>query len=246
MQLKNYAYRFINGKFEEIIFAGKQQDVLLSIDENIKLVDSNVKFFIKHGFALNMLFWGEKGSGKSTLLRQMALKYADSGLVTIEVLDYSNTAIYELYKTARENCDKRLLLYIDDISFDDTSEFYRQFKSSIEGGLEEKPQNIIFTITSNKRHIMSDRALDTSDIYARDDVNERTSLEARFGIVVRFGIISKVEYLEIVEMYLKKYNVCYNEDWQRLAENYAIDRGGRSGRLAKQFAIYSAIVSEGE
>ncbi len=242
MILNNYAYRYINGKFDEIIFSDKKIDTLLSLDDNIELVESNIASFVNNGYALNMLLWGEKGSGKSTLLRQMSLKYSTKGLVTIEFLDYSIGSIYEMYKVARNNNDKKIMLYIDDISFDETTDFYRRFKSSVEGGLEEKPENIIFVVTSNKRHIMTEKTLDTSDIYSRDDVNERTSLEGRFGIVVRFGIISKEDYLKIVEMYLKKYNVCYN-DWERLAENYAIDRGGRNGRLAKQFAKFIAITS---
>ena len=37
---------------------------------------------------------------------------------------------------------------------------------------------------------------------------------------------------------LKKYNISMIEGWEKMAESYAIDRGGRSGRLAKQFAAY--------
>ena len=232
--LNSAAYRYINGVLEEaFVESDVSIDELLAVTDNIELADKNMASFVSGGPCLNMLLWGEKGSGKSTLLRLLALKYAPAGLVTIEFIDETHGAIYGLYKIIREASDKKFLLFFDDISFKDGDASYRRFKSAIEGGIESKPANVIFAATSNKRHIVSASALDTGDIYDRDE-----ALQARFGLSIGFYPLNKNDYLEIVKMYLKKYNISMIEGWEKMAESYAIDRGGRSGRLAKQFAAY--------
>ena len=237
--LNNAAYRYINGVLEEaVVESDINIDELLAVTDNVQLADKNMASFVAGGPCLNMLLWGEKGSGKSTLLRLLALKYAPLGLVTIEFIDETPGAIYGLYKIIRKNKDKKFLLFFDDISFKDGDTAYRRFKSAIEGGIESKPANVIFAATSNKRQIVSASSSDTNDIYDRDEANEQTSLQARFGLSIRFYRLNKNDYLEIVKMYLKKYNISMIEGWEKMAESYAIDRGGRSGRLAKQFAAY--------
>lgn len=237
--LNNAAYRYINGILEEaVVESDINIDELLAVTDNVQLADKNMASFVAGGPCLNMLLWGEKGSGKSTLLRLLALKYAPLGLVTIEFIDETPGAIYGLYKIIRENKDKKFLLFFDDISFKDGDTAYRRFKSAIEGGIESKPANVMFAATSNKRQIVSASSSDTNDIYDRDEANEQTSLQARFGLSIGFYPLNKNDYLEIVKMYLKKYNISMIEGWEKMAESYAIDRGGRSGRLAKQFAAY--------
>lgn len=237
--LNSAAYRYINGVLEEaVVESDINIDELLAVTDNVQLADKNMASFVSGGPCLNMLLWGEKGSGKSTLLRLLALKYAPLGLVTIEFIDETPGAIYGLYKIIRENKNKKFLLFFDDISFKDGDTAYRRFKSAIEGGIESKPANVIFAATSNKRQIVSASSADTGDIYDRDEANEQTSLQARFGLSIGFYPLNKDDYLKIVEMYLKKYKIRMIEGWEKMAESYAIDRGGRSGRLAKQFAAY--------
>lgn len=241
--LNNIAYRYINGKLEEaIIESDININELLAVSDNVAIADKNVSSFVSGGPFLNMLLWGEKGSGKSTLLRLLALKYAQKGLVTIEFIDETPGSIYQLYKIVRES-DKKVLLFFDDISFKDSDVSYRRFKSAIEGGLESKPKNIMFAATSNKRQIVSTHAQDTGDIYDRDEANEQTSLQARFGLSVGFYPLNKNDYLDVVKMYLVKYNVNI-DNWEKMAESYAIDRGGRNGRLAKQFASYLYLIQK--
>ncbi len=236
------AYRYINGELHEAFLeCNITLNELMTVSDKVLLAESNIKAFLSDNIALNMLFWGEKGSGKSTLLRLLALKYACKGLVTIEYLDENHTNIYKLYKEFRKYTNKKFIIFFDDISFSDSDVHYKRFKSIIDGGLEEKPNNVIFVATSNKRHLISDKVSDTSDIYDRDEINEKTSLHTRFGISIGFYNLNKENYLNICKMYLNKYNVFCYKDWQKDAESYAIDRGGRSGRLAKQFATFCAI-----
>lgn len=237
--LEEAAYRYINGQLEPAyIESDIELSELLAVSDNVTLADKNIASFIAGGPCLNMLLWGEKGSGKSTLLKLLALKYAKENLVTIEFIDESAGAIYKLYKIIRENSHKKFLLFFDDISFNTSDTVYRRFKSAIEGGIESKPKNVIFAATSNKRHIISGSSQDISDIYDKDEANEQTSLQARFGLSIGFYTLRKEDYLNIAKMYLKKYNINMPDDWEKQAEIYAIDRGGRSGRLAKQFAAY--------
>ena len=242
--LNHFAYRFINGSLEAaFIEQNISLNELLSITDNINIADKNISSFILNGPYLNMLLWGEKGSGKSTLLRLLAIKYASLGLVTIEYMDENLGGIYNLYKIIRDNSNKKFIVYFDDISFKENDLVYRRFKSAIEGGLESTPKNLMFVATSNKRHMISSIVYETGDIYERDEVNEQTSLQARFGLSLGFYPLKKDEYLSIAKMYLNKYNVELKEGWQKMAESYAIDRGGRSGRLAKQFAAYLYITN---
>ncbi len=236
------AYRYINGSLEEaVITSDISMEELKAVSSQVLLAERNVVSFISGGPFLNMLLWGEKGSGKSTLLRLLAAKYGGSGLVTVEFIDDRPAGVYGLYGMIRACPDKKFILYFDDISFNESDDSYRRFKSAVEGGLEEKPGNVLFAATSNKRHLVSDKGGDTGDIYDRDEMNERTSLQARFGLSIGFYPLNKDNYIKICAMYLDKYGVEAVPGWEKAAEAYAIDRGGRSGRLAKQFAAYTAI-----
>lgn len=244
--LDHYAYRYFGGNLDKVALeCDLKTENLLAISPQVSLADRNVASFVKGGPFLNMLLWGEKGGGKSTLLRILALKYATQGLITVEFADEKPGSVFELYKIMRENNKSKFMLFFDDISFNESDASYRRFKSAVEGGLEDKPANVLFAATSNKRHIVSNKASDTGDIYDRDEAGELTSLQARFGLSIGFYPLKKDDYLDIVEMYLKKYGIDYKcSDWRRLAENYAIDRGGRSGRLAKQFSAYFYLTRE--
>ncbi|MCA1933756.1 MAG: ATP-binding protein, partial [Calditerrivibrio sp.] len=132
-------------------------------------------------------------------------------------------------------------ILFDDISFNYDDERYRSFKSILEGGIFEQPHNVMIVATSNRRHLIFEHASDTDDIYSRDDINESTSLYSRFGLVVGFYPMGKDDYLNIVKNYLFKYGLDLYDGWDKDAENFAMNRGGRNGRVAKQFAIYKKI-----
>lgn len=243
--LSGSAYRFMDGRlYEAVLESDITLEDLKAISREIDIADRNMQSFVNNGPCLNMLLWGEKGSGKSTLLRLLAIKYASSGLITVEFLDETAGAVYNLYNIIRENKDKKFLIFFDDISFNVDDIFYKRFKSALEGGLESKPHNVIFAATSNKRLMVSGKSSQTGDIYDRDEANEQTSLQARFGLSIGFFPLNKDDYLKTVKMYLDKYGVDKTDDWEKQAEAYAIDRGGRSGRLAKQFAAYLYITGK--
>jgi predicted AAA+ superfamily ATPase len=237
-----HAYRWVSGGLVQIehVDPVKRSD-LVSIDRQIDLTEKNIKAFVSGKPALNMLLWGERGLGKSTIVKLMLHEYAQKGLTAVEFRNEDVLSIYDLYAEIRKMDKRYVMIYLDDISFDANDILYRMFKSVLEGGLEEVPKNCIFVATSNKRHMITEKAADTGDLYDRDDENEKTSLFARFGLTIGFYPIIKKDYLKIVENYLNIFEIPLYEGWERDAEVYAMDRGGRSGRIAKQFAIYKNI-----
>lgn len=242
MNSKTHAYRWTAEGLAQIdhVDTVRRSD-LVAIDRQIDLADKNIKAFVSGKPALNMLLWGERGLGKSTIVKLLLNEYADRGLTAIEFRNEDVLSLYELYAEIRKMQGRFVMIYLDDISFDTGDMLYRMFKSVLEGGLEQVPANCIFVATSNKRHMITEKAADSGDVYDRDEANEKSSLFARFGLAIGFYPILKKDYLKIVENYMKIFNIPLYDGWEQEAENYALDRGGRSGRLAKQFVFYKNI-----
>jgi len=215
-------------------------DNLICLDEQINIIEKNIVSFIDEGVYLNMLLWGERGGGKSSIIKNILYKYHSKGLRIIQYIDDNLKSIYRLYEIVLSS-EYKFILFFDDISFNYDDDKYRSFKSLLEGGLISQPENLMFVATSNRRHLIFEKALDSSDIYSRDDENESISLYSRFGLVVGFYPISREDYLQITKHYLNLFNLNLYENWEIEAENFAMDRGGRSGRVAKQFAMYKKI-----
>jgi predicted AAA+ superfamily ATPase len=235
------ACRYRNNKFTSV-YLEDTGIKLIGLDREIALLSSNIELFLNDQKALNTLLWGEKGAGKSTVVRIILNKYCTDGLRIVEFCDDDYHNIYEVYHAIRKSFQYKFLIYFDDVSFDESDERYRNFKSIVEGGLEEKPVNSLFLATSNRRHLIAEKPADTVDVYSRDLNNEQSSLHARFGLTIGFYPLGQTQYLEIVEYYFKSVGYSLPDNWQTKAESYAIDRGGRSGRVAQQFVTYTKIL----
>jgi predicted AAA+ superfamily ATPase len=240
MNFAEPAYRFRNAAFSPIVLSPKTP-VLIGLDTELALLRKNTERLIKGLGALNILLWGEKGGGKSTAIRLLLKEYFSKGLRIIEFTDEDYYNIYSLYKEIRAADALSFIIYFDDVSFNETDDRYRKFKSIVEGGLEEKPKNAIFAATSNRRHLIAENAARTEDIYSRDMQNEQSSLYARFGIAIGFYPLSKETYLNIAAHYMKSAGLELKNGWELEAEGYAFERGGRSGRVAEQYAVYKCL-----
>ncbi len=240
MDAKNiYAFRVRKSSIENIKYPDfVKEDELLEIEKQKRLSKLNTEAFLSGKPFLNMLIWGERGCGKSSLIKMLLNTYKDKGLRIVEIYPQGMENIYELYEQIRINGQYKFMLLFDDISFDNEDENYRRFKSIMEGGIEKTPDNVMFVATSNKRHLTKDRVLSTSDLYFHDEINEQLSLFGRFGLVLGFYPLSVQSYLKIVRYYAYKYGFDINSETEKEAESYAMERGGRSGRIAKQFVIY--------
>ncbi len=220
----------------------------IGIDNIIKDVFQNTMKFASEKPANNVLLWGDRGTGKSSLIRALAKSFGEPPYLNkikfIEVVEDTAELIYELI-TVIKTRPYRFILIFDDIAFDADSMFYKKLKSILDGGLDELPENIIIYATSNKRHLTKEmfsvEKPGSGFIHPEEEAEESLSLSDRFGLTYGLYSFNQETYLKIVELYLKKYGVKVSsvdmDAVRKNAVNYALIKGSRSGRTAKQFAI---------
>ena len=145
--------------------------------------------------------------------------------------------IQELYDPIVEHPGYRFIIFIDDLSFEETQTDYKELKTIMDGGLEQVPDNLLFYATSNRKHLVPTRFSDNEedDIRPGDTVEEKVSLAERFGMRLGFRHLDQDTYLDIVGLYARKAGVSIGEDLRREAIRWALQSGGRNGRTAEQF-----------
>ena len=214
-----------------------QKDILLKNTQN----------FANNLPANNALLWGAKGTGKSSLVKSVhaeinSLNNKKTKLIEIHREDISNLP-YLLSKLADYNENKFILL-CDDLSFDAGENTYKSLKSVLDGGIEGKPDNIIFYATSNRRHLMPRDMIEnerSTSINPSEAVEEKVSLSDRFGLWIGFHNISQDIYLDIIYGYVKEFELNIdNPTLRSKALEWSITRGARSGRVAWQFILQLA------
>ena len=214
-----------------------QKDILLKNTQN----------FANNLPANNALLWGAKGTGKSSLVKSVHAEINIKNnkkikLIEIHREDISNLP-YLLSKLADYNENKFILL-CDDLSFDAGENTYKSLKSVLDGGIEGKPDNIIFYATSNRRHLMPRDMIEnerSTSINPSETVEEKVSLSDRFGLWIGFHNISQDIYLDIIYGYVKEFELNIdNPNLRSKALEWSITRGARSGRVAWQFILQLA------
>ena len=133
----------------------------------------------------------------------------------------------------------RFILFCDDLTFDGQDTSYKSLKAMLEGGIEGRPENVIFYATSNRRHMMPREMIENeraTAINPGEAVDEKVSLSDRFGLWLGFHGCDQATYITIVEGYAESYNLEIDRA-ALLAEanEWSITRGARSGRVAWQF-----------
>jgi len=238
----SFAFRFESGVLKPVInFLDITTEDLVGLDKQIELFRKNLESFLSGKPSLDVLLWGERGCGKSSFVKAFANEYKEKHLRVVQVPVRQMEYIYSLYELLSSRKHEYFLVFFDDVSFNEQDWEYRRFKSLLEGGLEEKPENIMFVATSNKRHLIKDRVLTTTSIYNQDEINEQMSLYARFGLIIAFRQPDRETYLNIIRFYMKKYGINLDERWEKEAEAFAMSKGVRSGRVAKQFVISKVV-----
>jgi predicted AAA+ superfamily ATPase len=218
--------------------------VLLKAIENQKnILLANTSRFADGLPANNALLWGARGMGKSSLVKAVhaevnAARKGDAKLVLIEVHREDIATMPQLLRILRAE-RRQFLLYCDDLSFDKDDTSYKSLKAALEGGLEGRPENVLFYATSNRRHLMPRDLVDNergTAINPGEAVEEKVSLSDRFGLWLGFHNCSQDEFLAMVEGYAAHYGLKIAPDEMRKrALAWAMGRGNRSGRVAWQF-----------
>lgn len=215
-------------------------DDLIGIDEIKKKVVENTMKFVNGQKTNNVLLWGERGTGKSSLIKSLSKAFFEKHLRIIQVYKHDILTIQAIYDLVAENRNFRFIIFIDDLSFEETQTDYKELKTIMDGGLEEVPDNLLFYATSNRKHLIPTRFSDRDDdeIRPSDTMEEKISLADRFGLRLGFYHISQDTYLEIVDFYADRYDITLDkENLHQQALQWSLETGGRNGRVAEQFVM---------
>jgi len=217
--------------------------LISGIDDVRDILVDNSRRFARGLPANNVLLWGARGMGKSSLVKAAQAFINDDGqlpkrlkLVEIHREDINTLPVlmHELKK-----CDNRFILFCDDLSFDSDDLSYKSLKTALDGGVEGRPENVVFYATSNRRHLMPRDMIDNeraSAINPSEAIEEKVSLSDRFGLWLGFHSCSQDDYLAMVMNYARYYHLAQEPATLSAdALQWATTRGNRSGRVAWQF-----------
>jgi predicted AAA+ superfamily ATPase len=223
-----------------------EMGLLKGVDRMRDTLVENTERFAKGLPANNALLWGARGMGKSSLVK------AAHAAVNASFARASERGPLKLIEIHREDIETlpalmaltraskyRFIVFCDDLSFDTDDTSYKSLKAVLEGGIEGRPDNVIFYATSNRRHLLSRDMMEnerSTAINPGETVEEKVSLSDRFGLWLGFHRCSQDEYLAIVDGYVAHYKIPVEVDaLRREALEWATTRGSRSGRVAWQF-----------
>jgi predicted AAA+ superfamily ATPase len=215
--------------------------LLRGIDRMRDMLVDNTERFAKGLPANNALLWGARGMGKSSLVKaaHASVNAAHGGkLKLVEIHREDIESLPELMTITRGS-PYRFIVFCDDLSFDTDDTSYKSLKAVLEGGIEGRPDNVIFYATSNRRHLMPREMMEnerSTAINPGEAVEERVSLSDRFGLWLGFHRCSQDEFLEMVNGYVRHHGIKIDPETLRAeALEWSTTRGSRSGRVAWQY-----------
>ena len=216
-------------------------DLLRGVDLQIDILRGNTERFAEGLPANNALLWGARGMGKSSLVKAVhaEINKARAGaLALVEIHREDISSLPRLLAVLR-GTERRCILFCDDLSFDQEDASYKSLKAVLEGGIEGRPDNVLFYATSNRRHLMPRDMIEnerSTAIMPGEAVEEKVSLSDRFGLWLGFHACPQDTYLAMIEGYVAAYGLKIDPDRLKAeAQEWAITRGARSGRVAWQF-----------
>ncbi|WP_375551853.1 MULTISPECIES: ATP-binding protein [Rhodophyticola] len=214
--------------------------LLLGIDRARDTLLENTVQFARGLPANNALLWGARGMGKSSLVKAVHAEVLSQGpaVKLVEVQREDLPSIGRLLALLRA-APVRVLLFCDDLSFSHDDTHYKSLKAVLDGGVEGRPENVIFYATSNRRHLMPRDMIEnerSSAINPSEAVEEKVSLSDRFGLWLGFHPCSQDEYLAMIRGYCEAHGVEIDEETLTAeAIEWQATRGARSGRVAWQY-----------
>lgn len=216
---------------------GTKLSDLVDYERERKIIIDNTQALLDGKPAANILLTGDAGTGKSSTVKAVANALFDSGLRIIEVRKDQLRAIPSLLNELSRN-PLKFILFIDDLSFLKDDDNFNSLKAVLEGSVSAKSENVVIYATSNRRHIIKEKFSDREgdDIHRNDTMQEIVSLSERFGIHISFYKPNKETFLHIVRHLAEAESLDIPEsELMAGAERLALERGGRSARLARQY-----------
>jgi len=217
--------------------------LLKGIDAARDTLIENTRRFADGLPANNALLWGARGMGKSSLVKAIhgAINEGRRPATRLKLIEIHREDIATLPLLLRRLRDEKLryLLFCDDLSFDKDDTSYKSLKAALEGGIEGRPENVLFYATSNRRHLLPRDMVEnerSTAISPSEAVEEKISLSDRFGLWLGFHNCGQDDYLAMVESYAAHFGLKLpSDELHRKALAWAATRGARSGRVAWQF-----------
>ncbi|MGO4855149.1 ATP-binding protein [Phaeovulum sp. W22_SRMD_FR3] len=216
-------------------------DLLQGIDRSRDTLLANTRQFAAGHAANNALLWGARGMGKSSLVKAVhaAVRAEGLPLVLVELAREDLPSVGRLLGHLRAAPERRFVLFCDDLSFSHDDQHYKSLKAVLDGGIEGRPENVLFYATSNRRHLMPRDMIEnerSTAISPSEAVEEKVSLSDRFGLWLGFYACDQDTYLSMIQSYCDSYGIAIAPDVLRAeAIEWQATRGARSGRVAWQY-----------
>jgi predicted AAA+ superfamily ATPase len=215
--------------------------LLKGIEQQSGTLLENTRQFANRLPANNVLLWGARGAGKSSLVKSVhgEINEEQPGALALVEIHREDIPTLPALLTLIKAANRRTIVFCDDLSFDGEDASYKSLKAVLEGGLEGRPENVLFYATSNRRHLMPRDMIEnerSSAINPSEAVEEKVSLSDRFGLWLGFHNSSQDTYFSMIEGYIEHFGLdIMEEEWRPQAIEWSVTRGARSGRVAWQF-----------
>ena len=235
---KNHMFRIDNEKIVPVLHPDETAlSDLIGYEREKKIILDNTKALLEGRAAANILLTGDAGTGKSSTVKAVVNELYKDGLRIIEVRKEQLREIPVILDELSDN-PLKFILFIDDLSFQKDDDNFSALKAVLEGSVSAKSKNVVIYATSNRRHLVKEKFSDREgdDVHFNDTVQEIISLSDRFGIHITFNKPNKETYLDIVRSLADRKGIkCDKAELERNAEQFALEKGSRSARAAKQF-----------
>jgi predicted AAA+ superfamily ATPase len=215
--------------------------LLVGVDRSRDTLLKNTLNFAQGLPANNALLWGARGMGKSSLVKAVHAAVREDGfdLKIVELSREDLPSVTRLLSILRKAASVRFVLFCDDLSFSHDDQHYKSLKAVLDGGIEGRPDNVVFYATSNRRHLMPRDMIENeraSAISPTEATEEKVSLSDRFGLWLGFHPCSQDDYLAMIRGYCDAFGLPIDDDTLRAeAIEWQATRGARSGRVAWQY-----------
>jgi uncharacterized protein len=215
--------------------------LLQGVERQKQILLDNTLRFARGLPANNAMLWGARGMGKSSLVKAVhavANAQLRNVLALVEIHREDVRSLPDLLNVLRAQ-SRRCLILCDDLSFERDDSDYKALKSVLEGGIEGRPENVLFYATSNRRHLMPRDMIENeraTAINPSEATEEKVSLSDRFGLWLGFHNCDQDTFFAMIDGYAAAMHLPINtEALHAAAVEWSVTRGARSGRVAWQF-----------
>ena len=204
-----------------------------------KIVENTLSFL--HGKPCNnVLLYGDRGTGKSSTVKALLNEYYGLGLRIVQIEKKNLNSLSRLIDLLSDS-PLRFIIFIDDLTFNENDDGFGALKACLEGSLSKKSDNTVIYATSNRRHLIKETftSREGDEVHRADTIDDSLSLSDRFGLTITFMVPDKAKYLDIVEKVAEDRGLQVNRnDLLKGAERFALQKSGRSPRIARQYVDF--------